>query len=116
MSKIRFVGLNATPGSDLEVIAPSLVPVKASDRVKTDRRDAVKPGAAIAPVILLTLEQATPHAPWRIRRADLEAEPVRSIVERLLRTGKLILRGECAEKQSPLFTENEGDDNAGHHE
>jgi hypothetical protein len=68
---------------------------------------------------LLTREQATPRAPWRIRRADLEAEPVRSIVERLLRTGKLILGGECAEKQSPLFTENEGnegDDNAGHHE
>jgi DNA invertase Pin-like site-specific DNA recombinase len=65
---------------------------------------------------LLTREQATPRAPWRIRRADLEAEPVRSIVERLLRTGKLILRGECAEIQSPLFTENEGDGNAGHHE
>ena len=62
---------------------------------------------------LLTREQATPRAPWRIRRADLEAEPVRSIVERLLRTGKLILRGECAEIQSPLFTENEGDGNAG---
>jgi len=65
---------------------------------------------------LLTREQATPRAPWEIRRTDLETEPVRSVVERLLRTGKLILRGECAEKQSPLFTENEGDDNAGHHE
>jgi DNA invertase Pin-like site-specific DNA recombinase len=65
---------------------------------------------------LLAREQATPRAPWQIRRTDLEAEPVRSIVEQLLRTGKLILRGECAEKQSPLFTENEGDDNAGHHE
>jgi len=65
---------------------------------------------------LLAHEQATPRAPWQIRRADLDAEPVRSVVERLLRTGKLILRGECAEKQSPLFTENEGDDNARHHE
>jgi hypothetical protein len=102
MSKIRFVGLNATPGSDLEVIAPSLVPVKASDRVKTDRRDAVKPGAAIAPVILLTLEQATPHAPWRIRRADLEAEPVRSIVERLLHRQADSARG-MRGKQSPLL-------------
>jgi hypothetical protein len=37
----------------------------------------------------------------------LEAEPVQSIVERLRRTGKLILRGECAEKQSALFAENE---------
>jgi len=65
---------------------------------------------------LLMREQATPRAPWQIRRADLDAEPVRSIVDRLLRTGKLNLRGECAEKQSALFTENEGDDNAGHHE
>jgi DNA invertase Pin-like site-specific DNA recombinase len=65
---------------------------------------------------LLMREQATPRAPWQIRRADLDAEPVRSIVKRLLRTGKLILRGECVEKQSGLFTENEGDDNAGHHE
>jgi len=65
---------------------------------------------------LLMREQATPRAPWQIRRADLDAEPVRSIVKRLLRTGKLILQGECVEKQSALFTENEGDDNAGHHE
>jgi Recombinase zinc beta ribbon domain/Recombinase len=65
---------------------------------------------------LLMREQVTPRAPWQIRRADLAAEPVRSIVERLLRTGKLILGGECAEKQSPLFAESEGDDNARHHE
>jgi DNA invertase Pin-like site-specific DNA recombinase len=65
---------------------------------------------------LLMREQATPRAPWEIRRADLDSEPVRSIVERLRRTGKLTLRGECAERQSPLFAENEGDDNAGHHE
>src|SRR5207244_3426250 len=55
---------------------------------------------------LLKRDQATPRAPWEIRRADLDAEPVRSIVERLLRTGKLILKGECAKKQPPLFTEN----------
>jgi DNA invertase Pin-like site-specific DNA recombinase len=65
---------------------------------------------------LLMREQVTARAPWQIRRADLAAEPVRSILERLLRSGKLILRGECAEKQSALFAENEGDDNAGHHE
>jgi DNA invertase Pin-like site-specific DNA recombinase len=65
---------------------------------------------------LLKREQATPRAPWEIRRADLDAEPVRSIVNRLLRTGKLILQGGCAEDQPALFTENGGDDNAGHHE
>jgi hypothetical protein len=65
---------------------------------------------------LLKREQATPRAPWEIRRMDLDAEPVRSIVERLLRTGKLILHGGSVDNQHRLFSENEGDDNARHHE
>ena len=65
---------------------------------------------------LLKREQIAPRAPWEIRRADLDAEPVRSIVERLRRTGKLTLQGDCTENQPPLFAENEGDDNARHHE
>lgn len=65
---------------------------------------------------LLKREQVTPRAPWEIRRADLNNEPVRSIIDRLLRTGKLVLKGGCTESEPALFTENEGDDNAGHHE
>jgi DNA invertase Pin-like site-specific DNA recombinase len=65
---------------------------------------------------LLKREQAAPRAPWAIHRADLDKEPVRSIIERLLRTGQLIFQGDCAEGQSTLFNENEGDDNARHHE
>jgi hypothetical protein len=65
---------------------------------------------------LLKRDQATRRAPWEIRRADLDAAPVRSIVERLLRTGKLILQGGSADNQHRLFAENEGDDNARHHE
>jgi len=65
---------------------------------------------------LLKCEQTAPRAPWEIRRADLSAEPVRSIVERLLRTGKLMLAGGRTENQPPLFAENEGDDNARHPE
>jgi hypothetical protein len=65
---------------------------------------------------LLKREQATPRAPWEIRRTDLEAEPIRKIIDQLFRTGKLIFQGGCAENQSALFTENGGDDNAGHHE
>src|SRR5438034_4099718 len=65
---------------------------------------------------LLNREQATPRAPWEIRRTALNAEPVRSIVERLLRTGKLLLAGGRTENQPPLFAENEGDDNARHPE
>jgi DNA invertase Pin-like site-specific DNA recombinase len=65
---------------------------------------------------LLQREQATPRAPWQIRRADLDREPVRSIIDRLRHTGKLVLRGGCTDNQSNLFTQNKGDDNAGHHE
>ena len=65
---------------------------------------------------LLEREQVTPRAPWQIRRTDLNTEPVRSIIDRLRLTGKLVLRGGCTENQVTLFTENEGDDNAGHYE
>jgi hypothetical protein len=65
---------------------------------------------------LLKREQVTPRAPWEIHRTDLNDEPVRSVIERLLRTGKLVLQGGCSENQPTLFIENEGDDNAGHHE
>ena len=65
---------------------------------------------------LLKRDQAAPRAPWEIRRADLDTERVRSIIERLLRTGKLILEGGCAENQTGLFAENEGDNNDRHHE
>jgi Recombinase/Recombinase zinc beta ribbon domain len=65
---------------------------------------------------LLRREQTAPRAPWEIRRVDLNVEPVRSIIERLLRTGKLRLQGGCSENQPALFAENEGDDNARHHE
>src|ERR1700730_11991617 len=47
----------------------------------------------LAEVGLLKCEQTAPRAPWEIRRADLNAEPVRSIVDHLLRTGKLTLEG-----------------------
>jgi len=65
---------------------------------------------------LLKQEQIAPRAPWAIRRADLDAEPVRRIIERLHRTGKLELQGDCAEGQPHLFPENTGDDDARHHE
>jgi DNA invertase Pin-like site-specific DNA recombinase len=65
---------------------------------------------------LLKSEQVTPRAPWGICRADLNSESVQSIIDKLLRTGKLILKGGSAEDQPSLFVGNEGDDNAGHHE
>jgi DNA invertase Pin-like site-specific DNA recombinase len=64
----------------------------------------------------LQREQAAPRAPWEIRRSDLNAEPVRSIIEKLRRTGKLVLSGGCMENQPELFVENQVDDNDRHHE
>jgi DNA invertase Pin-like site-specific DNA recombinase len=65
---------------------------------------------------LLKREQAAPRAPWQIRRADLNGEPIRTIVKRLHRTGKLTLEGDRPQEQPPLFAEKEGDGNARHHE
>ena len=65
---------------------------------------------------LLNREQAAPRAPWEIRRSDLDKEPVRSILEHLRRTGKLLLGGGRTENQSELFLENQSDDNARHYE
>jgi hypothetical protein len=65
---------------------------------------------------LLNGDQVAPRAPWEFRRSDLDAEPVRSILERLRRTGKLVLEGDCTENQPELFLENQGDDNARHSE
>jgi len=65
---------------------------------------------------LLKCEQVAPRAPWEIRRADLNAEPVQSILKRLLRTGRLVLQGGCPKNQTALFAEKEGDGNARHHE
>src|ERR1700745_3055833 len=53
---------------------------------------------------LLKREQITPRAPWEVSRRDLDAEPIRSVIERLHRTGKLVLQGGCAEDQLALFT------------
>lgn len=49
-------------------------------------------------------QQLAPYAPWEIRRQDLEAEPVRTAIEHLRRTGKLVLRG-SAGAQVQLFPE-----------
>jgi hypothetical protein len=65
---------------------------------------------------LLKREQVTPRASWEIRRSDLDAEPIRSIIDCLHRTGKLTLQGGRTEDQLALFTENAGNDNARHHE
>jgi DNA invertase Pin-like site-specific DNA recombinase len=52
---------------------------------------------------VLKKEQVVPWAPWEIRRADLDAEPIKTIVARLRRTGHLAVDGVGAANQSTLF-------------
>ena len=47
---------------------------------------------------LVNREQVAARAPWEIRRSDLDAEPVRSILDQLRRTGKLVIGGGSHEK------------------
>ena len=56
---------------------------------------------------LLPMTQAVPWAPWETQRADLDAEPVRGIVEHLHKTGKLVLKGIVSQDQPALFSENQ---------
>jgi hypothetical protein len=65
---------------------------------------------------VLPMRQVAPRAPWEIRRSDLDAEPVRTILDRLRRTRKLIIEGGDSADQLQLFPENQGDGNAGYHE
>jgi len=65
---------------------------------------------------VLPMQQVAPRAPWEIRRTDLTAEPVKTILDRLRRTGKLIIEGGDSADQLPLFPKKQGDDNAGYHE
>lgn len=51
---------------------------------------------------LLPKEQLVPFAPWEIRRADLESQPVRDVIERLRQTGKLVLPGDVSQRQLDL--------------
>ena len=69
-------------------------------------------GAPSCSGALWRFDGITPRAPWEVNRRDLDAEPIRSVIEHLRRTGKLVLQGGCAEGQLAMFTENQGDDNA----
>ncbi len=52
---------------------------------------------------ILAVEQVAPYAPLEIKRADLDSEPVASILERLKTTGELILKGDTLGVQRSLF-------------
>lgn len=47
---------------------------------------------------ILPMRQVAPFAPWEIQRADLDSERVRAILERLKRTGRIVV-GDKSEQQ-----------------
>jgi hypothetical protein len=51
---------------------------------------------------ILPMRQVAPFAPWEIQRADLDSERVRAILERLKRTGRIVV-GDKSEQQQQLF-------------
>jgi hypothetical protein len=53
---------------------------------------------------LLPRQQVVPWAPWEIRRSDLNSEPVRSVLQRLHETGRLVLERVGSESQIKLFS------------
>jgi DNA invertase Pin-like site-specific DNA recombinase len=62
---------------------------------------------------VLPMKQLVACAPWEIQRADLDAEPVRKILDHLKRTGKLRLNGGASDTQKELFQQNQGGSNDG---
>lgn len=54
---------------------------------------------------VLKKEQVAPWAPWELRRADLDSEPVREVLQRLRETGKLELGGDDSTVQLTFFKE-----------
>jgi len=64
---------------------------------------------------LLENNQVVTHAPWELRREDLDSAPVRTTLDRLKRTGKLALEGGHLRSQIALPIENKEDDNEGYY-
>ena len=52
---------------------------------------------------VLKREQIVPWAPWEIRRADLDTEPVKGIIEQLHRTGRIVFTEVVSENQLRLI-------------
>ena len=56
---------------------------------------------------VLAADQIAPYAPLEIRRDDLDSDPVKSILDHLKNTGKLVLNGDTSSQQRNLFEENQ---------
>ena len=90
---------HAIDGRSETLADPELLTLQAAARSTGTSDTTIKKlvGAGVLP-----MRQVVPFAPWEIRRADLETEPVRAVLEHLKRTGRLLL-GDPSGKQRELF-------------
>ena len=114
MTALRSIRLRKTAGQKRAAADPERVSLNEAARLCGVSHRSIE---RLVETGLLSREQVAPRAPWAIRRSALDTEPVRSILEHLRRTGKLLLlRGGRTENQPELFLENQGDDDARHYE
>jgi len=64
---------------------------------------------------LLENNQVVTHAPWELKREDLDSEPIRTTLDCLKTTGRLIPEGGHFRSQIGLPLENKEDDNEGYY-
>jgi len=53
---------------------------------------------------VLEKDQAVPWAPWEINKSDLDSGKIQELIERLRKTGKLIIKGVDSKNQLLLFS------------
>ena len=87
---------------------PEILSLQAAVRHTNTSDGTIKKLAAAG---ILPMQQVVPCAPWEIRRSDLDSAPVREILDRLERTGRLGLGG-TSKSQGRLFQRNQGGDHA----
>lgn len=56
---------------------------------------------------LVRNQQSVPRAPFEIPKEELDSEAVRAVLERFLKTGRLVIDGGVTSLQGKLFTENQ---------
>ena len=56
---------------------------------------------------IISANQITEYAPWKVSKAELDSEPVQAVLKTLRKTGRLP-KGGRPEDQPGLFDENNG--------
>jgi hypothetical protein len=99
---------HAIEGRSQTLADPELLTLQAAARYTATSDTTIK---KLVDAGVLPMRQVVPFAPWEIRRADLETEQVRAILDHLKRTGRLLV-GDPLETQRELFQQDCGDDHA----